>query len=102
MARDVPQEESGQLRIPIRRKAITGEWWFLEDKVFHCIVCGKVPHPASRELRCVYCGEISEADFACEDSHFVCESCGLAPPDELILKTSACPTTRFLSWRGTV
>jgi len=66
----------------------------LEDEVFHCIVCGKVLHPASRELRCVYCGEASEADFACEDSHFVCESCRLAPPDELILKTCERSETR--------
>ncbi|MFX0197063.1 MAG: DUF5714 domain-containing protein [Candidatus Hodarchaeota archaeon] len=58
----------------------------MEDEVFYCTVCGKILHPISQELECIYCKEFSMTDYACEDSHFVCKNCRLASPNELILK----------------
>ncbi|MGQ9721864.1 MAG: DUF5714 domain-containing protein [Candidatus Jordarchaeum sp.] len=59
----------------------------MENEVFYCTICGKILHPISEELKCIYCKEISIADYTCDDHHFVCENCRLALPDELILKT---------------
>lgn len=59
----------------------------MEGEVFYCTICGKILYPVSRELQCIYCKENSMADYTCDDSHFVCENCRLALPDELILKT---------------
>ncbi|MFB0559762.1 MAG: DUF5714 domain-containing protein [Candidatus Lokiarchaeia archaeon] len=59
----------------------------MENEVFYCTVCGKPLNPISEELECIYCKDISMADYACNNSHFVCENCRLATPDELILKT---------------
>ena len=42
-----------------------------------CLLCGKplVYFKETRPLRCAVCGKEAQANCACEDGHFVCDSC---------------------------
>ena len=42
-----------------------------------CLLCGKplVYFGQTRQLRCAICGKEAAANCACEDGHFVCDSC---------------------------
>ena len=45
-----------------------------------CLLCGKplVYFKETRPLRCAVCGKEAQANCACEDGHFVCDSCHAA------------------------
>ena len=48
-----------------------------ESKFADCMVCGKplVYRSEARRMRCSICGKEFDANCACEDGHFVCDTC---------------------------
>lgn len=42
-----------------------------------CLVCGKPLkfYETARPMKCVYCGKVFESNAACEDNHYVCDTC---------------------------
>ncbi len=59
-----------------------------------CVVCGKVPYETEGKiLSCSYCGQSESSDLACEDDHYLCESCRICTPTEIIHRTCIASTS---------
>jgi len=61
---------------------------------FKCLICGKPMRKTEDYAECTYCGKTEKADYICVESHYICEECRLAKPEEIVRKT--CMSTKML------
>jgi hypothetical protein len=51
---------------------------------YACPFCGQVLKQSGGEAVCAYCGDLAAGDWVCPQGHYICETCRLASPRELI------------------
>ena len=61
----------------------------MEDKKDKCEICGKKLLYATQEnqykdITCEFCGNVFAANIYCEDGHYICDSCHMKGPIQII------------------
>src|SRR6056297_3279810 len=62
---------------------------------FECSICGSSLKNFNGKLNCFFCENEFEANWKCENNHFICDECRIAEPVEIIKRV--CKNTKLVN-----